>query len=67
MGNSSGFVGLKLADYSPALADDADGSIATTDEEAVGAGADAGYFVAVEDVAGFVIGEGDLGDFEEVE
>lgn len=67
MGDSSGFVGLELPNYLPALADDADGPITATDEEAVGAGANAGYFTAVEDVAGFVIGEGDLGDFEEVE
>lgn len=67
MRDSSGIVGLECPNCFPALADDADGSIAATKKETVGSGADAGYFVGVEQATGFVIGEGDLGDFEEVE
>jgi hypothetical protein len=58
---------LELPNHLPALADNADCSIAAAEKEAVRAGAYTGYLVAVEEIPGFVIGETDLGDFEEVE
>lgn len=67
MSDSTSLVGLELADDFPAFADDADGSVVAADKEAVGACANAGYLIAFEQMAGIGIGEGDLGDFEEVE
>lgn len=58
---------LEAADDPPAGTDDAHMTVRTTKEEAVGAGADARYLVAVEEGARFVVvGELDLADIEEV-
>lgn len=61
-------VRLEAADDPPAGAYDAHMAIDAAEEEAVGAGEDAGYLVAFEEGARFVvIGELDLADIEEVE
>ena len=58
---------LEAADDAPARAHDAHMAVRTAKEEAVGAGADAGYLVAVEEGARLVVvGELDLADVEEV-
>lgn len=59
---------LEAADDPPAGADDAHMAVRAAEEEAVGAGADAGDLVAVEEGARLVVvGELDLADIEEVE
>lgn len=59
---------LEAADDPPAGAHDAHMAVRAAEEEAVGAGADAGDFVAVEKGARLVVfGELDLADVEEVE
>lgn len=59
---------LEAADDPPAGAHDAHMAVRAAEEEAVGAGADAGDLVAVEEGARLVVvGELDLDDIEEVE
>lgn len=58
---------LELPNDLPTLANDADPSIVGTEEETIRTGADARYFVALEQLLGLVVGEGNLGDVEEVE
>lgn len=59
---------LEAADDPPAGAHDAHMAVRAAEEEAVGAGADAGDLVAVEEGARLVVfGELDLADIEEVE
>lgn len=61
-------VSLEAADDAPAGADDAHVAVGAAEEEAIGAGADAGDLVAVEEGARLVVvGELDLADIEEVE
>lgn len=67
MGDAPDMVGLELPEHLPALADDADGAIVGADKEAVGALADTGYVVALEELAGVVISKSDGRDVEEVE
>lgn len=57
---------LKRPHHLPALANDADVSIARAEEQAVGACADAGNLVALEELAGFIVGQRYLRDVEEV-
>lgn len=58
---------LEAPDNLPARAYDAHVAIGASDEEAVGAGADAGYGIALEKGACLVIGgEFDLANIEEV-
>lgn len=66
--DADALVRLEAADDPPAGAHDADMAVRTAEEEAVGAGADAGDLVAVEEGARLVVvGELDLADVEEVE
>lgn len=58
---------LELPDHLPALANDADVSIARAEKQAVGACADAGNLVALEELAGFIVRQRYLRDVEEVE
>lgn len=51
----------------PGRADDAHVAIVAGEEEAVGAGADGGDVVGLEEGARVVVGDADGGDFEEVE
>ena len=67
MRNPSDIMRLKLPDHLPVLPNNADPSIVRPEEEAVGTGADARDLVALEELLGFIVGERDLGDFEEVE
>lgn len=57
---------LKPPDDLPSLAQDADVSIVGAEKQAVGACADAGDVVALEELAGFVVGQRHLRDVEEV-
>lgn len=59
-------VRLEPLDHLPALAHDADHAILRTEEQAVGARAYARDVAALEELLCLLIGEGDLGDFEEV-
>jgi hypothetical protein len=59
-------VRLKRPHHLPALANDADISIARAEEQAVGACADAGDLVALEELAGFIVRQRYLRDVEEV-
>lgn len=66
--DADALVRLEAADDPPAWAHDAHMAVGAAEEEAVGAGADAGYLVAVEEGARLVVvGELDLADVEEVE
>lgn len=59
-------VGLEALYDLPCLAYDAHISIKGSDKEAVGACAHARDLVAFEELSGFIVGEVDLGDVEEV-
>lgn len=66
--DADALVRLEAADDPPAWAHDAHMAVGAAEEEAVGAGADAGDLVAVEEGARLVVvGELDLADVEEVE
>lgn len=58
---------LELAQSLEALPENADPSRVRPYEQALGSSAEARHLVALEELAGLVIGERDLGDFEEVE
>jgi hypothetical protein len=60
-------VGLEAPHDLPAGPDDAHVAVIAAEEEAVGAGADLGDFVALKQEARFVVGHADLRDVEEVE
>lgn len=66
VGDLAGIVGLKLVDHLPVLAEYADGPIAGSEKQAVGAGADAGDIVAFEESGGLGLGKRHLGDVKEV-
>ena len=66
--DADALVRLAAADDPPAGPHDAHMAVGAAEEEAVGAGADAGDLVAVEEGARLVVvGELDLADVEEVE
>lgn len=66
--DADALVRLEAADDPPAGPHDAHMAVGAAEEEAVGAGADAGDLVAVEEGARLVVvGELDLADVEEVE
>jgi hypothetical protein len=67
LGDGAGIVCLEFAQGLKALSEYADPSRDGAYEEALGAGAKARDLLALEELSGLVIGEGDLGDFEEVE
>lgn len=64
--HAAGLVRLEPPHHLPALAHNADDAILRPKKETVGAGADAGDVVALEELLGVLVREGDLGDFEEV-
>lgn len=66
VGDATNVMGLEPLEHLPALADDGDGAIVGADKEAVRAFADTRYLVALEELAGFVVGKGDGRNVEEV-
>lgn len=67
MGDAAGLVSLEAPQDLPARADDAYVTVIATEEQAIGAGADAGDLVVLEEGACLVVAELDLADLEEVE
>ena len=67
MGDAAGVVCMEASDDLPAGADDAHVSIIATEEQAIGAGADARYLAALEEGSRLVVAGFDLADLEEVE
>ena len=64
--NPTALVCLETPHHLPVLAHNVDDAIARSEKQAVGARAHARYVVALEQLPGVLVGEGDLGDFEEV-
>ena len=66
MGNGPRLVCLEAPDYLPAEPNYVNVAIVGAEEEAIGAGADAGDVIALEEGAGLVVGDLDLGGIKEV-
>jgi hypothetical protein len=67
VGDSAGIVRLEAAGNLPTGPDDANISIKGTEEQAVGAGANARYLVVLEEGSCLVVAKLDLANFEEIE